>query len=94
MILNNPIVIENQTYDKLIVNLAVSTNYNASGEEDMNIAIRLVPTRLDPERGVVTADANSIGIFRGRLSELQSDAEISLAQNILSSLQNLINSKI
>jgi hypothetical protein len=93
MILNNPIVIDNQTYDRLIINLAVSTNYDR-GNQDLNMALRLVPARIDAERGVVTADANSVGIFRGHLSEMQNESENTFVQTLLTSLQNLINSKL
>lgn len=92
MNLNNPIIIDNQVYDKATINLAVSTNYS-NGVEDLNMALRIVPTRIDPNGNPVTADANSIGIFRGRLSEMASQSENDLVTNLLVSLQNLLNEK-
>lgn len=92
MNLNNPVTIDNQIYDKATINLAVSTNYS-NGVEDLNMAIRIVPTRIDPNGHAVTADANALGIFRGRLSELASDAENNLVNNLLVSLQALLNEK-
>lgn len=92
MNLNNPVTIDNQIYDKATINLAVSTNYT-NGVEDLNMAIRIVPTRIDPNGNAVTADSNALGIFRGRLSELSSDAENNLINNLLVSLQALLNEK-
>lgn len=92
MNLNNPIIIDNQVYDKATINLAVSTNYS-NGIEDLNMAIRIVPTRIDPNGNSVTADAHSIGLFRGRLSELSSQAENELVNSLLVNLQNLLNEK-
>lgn len=92
MNLNNPVTIDNQVYDKATVNLAVSTTYT-NGVEDLNMAIRIVPARLDPNGNLVTADTNALGIFRGRLSEITSDAENNLVNNLLISLQALLNEK-
>lgn len=92
MNLNHPINIDNQIYDKATINLAVSTNYT-NGVPDLNMAIRIVPTRIDPNGNAVTADANAMGIFRGRLSEMASPSEIDLVNNLLVSLQNLLNEK-
>lgn len=94
MNLKNPVVIDNQTYDKAVVNLAISTNLDPNGNTDLNMAIRIVPARVDSEGGVVTADSNAIGIFKGRLSEMVSESENSLANGVLSLLQNLVNEKI
>ena len=92
MNLNHPINIDNQIYDKATINLAVSTNYT-NGAPDLNMAIRIVPTRIDPNGNAVTADANAMGIFRGRLSELVGESENALVSNLLISLQNLLNEK-
>lgn len=93
MNLKNPVIIDNQTYDKAVVNLAISTNLDSNGNTDLNMAIRIVPARIDSERGVVTADANALGIFRGCLSEMVSEGELNLSNGTLSLLQNLINEK-
>ena len=92
MNLKNPIIIDNIVYDKATVNLAVSTNYT-NGVEDLNMAIRIVPVRLDSEGKTVSADSHSIGIFRGRLAEMSSETETSLVTNLLVLLQNLLNEK-
>lgn len=92
MNLNKAVTIDNQVYDKATINLAVSTTYT-NGVEDLNMAIRIVPTRIDPNGNAVTADANALGIFRGRLSELTSDAENNLVNNLLVGLQTLLNEK-
>lgn len=92
MNLNNPIVIDNETYDKAIINLAISTNYT-NGVEDLNMALRIVPTRIDSDGNAIMSNSNSIGIFRGRLSEINNDKENVLVQNLLVNLQSLINER-
>lgn len=92
MNLNNQITIDNQIYDKAVINLAVSTTYT-NGIEDLNMAIRIVPARIDPNGNTVTADANAVGIFRGRLSEMSAISEVNLVNNLLVLLQNLVDEK-
>lgn len=93
MNLNNPIVIDNETYDKAIVNLAISTTYDSNGVEDLNMALRIVPTRIDSSGNVVMSNSDNIGIFRGRLSEINNDKENVLVQNLLVNLRSLINER-
>ena len=89
----NPVVIDGQTFDRLTVNLAVTTQYNAAGERDMSIAMRAIPTRIDPEAGVQTADAAAYTVFRGRLAELQSEQEQACVQAMTAALAQFIASK-
>ena len=88
----NPITIDDKVYDKLTVNLAVSTNYNAAGERDMSIALRVVPTFIDNE-GVHTADSSAYTVYRGRISELQTQQEVDCVATMVGALQNFIASK-
>jgi hypothetical protein len=63
----NPIEINGKSYDKFSLNLAISGKYNGDGSSDANVAMRLVPTRI--ESGVVeTADEAAIGIALGSLA--------------------------
>lgn len=89
----NPITIDGQTFDKLTVNLAVTTQYNTAGERDMSIAMRVIPTRIDPGAGVQTADAAAHTVFRGRLAELQSEQEQACVQVMTAALAQFIASK-
>lgn len=93
MNLNNPIVIDNETYDKAIINLAISTTYDSNGNQDLNMALRIVPTRIDASGNAIMSNSNNIGIFRGRLSEITSATENSLVNNLLVNLQNLVNER-
>ena len=63
----NPIEINGKQYSKFSLNLAISGKYNADGSTDANVAMRLVPTRI--ENGEVsTADEAAIGISLGSLA--------------------------
>lgn len=67
MIATNPIQINGQTFDRYSLNLAITGKYNADGSTDANVAMRLVPTRI--ENGEVrTADAEAKSIALGTLS--------------------------
>lgn len=90
---SNPITIDDQVYDKLTVNLAVTTNYNSNGERDMSIAMRVIPTRIDPIVGVQTADSAAYTVYRGRLAELQNESEQSCVLAMTQALQQFISSK-
>jgi hypothetical protein len=89
----NPITIDDQVYDKLTVNLAVTTSYNASGDRDMSIAMRVIPTRIDPISGPQTADSAAYTVYRGRLAELQNESEQSCVLAMTQALQQFISSK-
>ena len=62
-----PTTIDGKQYDKFSLNLAITGKYNGDGSTDANVAMRLVPTRV--ENGVVeTADEAAIGIALGSLA--------------------------
>lgn len=88
----NPLTIDGVAYDRLSVNLAVTTSYNAAGERDMSIAMRVVPTRIDAD-GVHTADAAAHTVYRGRLSELRTADEQACVQSMTAALQQFIASQ-
>ena len=88
---SNPITIDGKQYDKFSLNLAITGKYNGDGSSDANVAMRLVPTRI--EDGVVeTADEAAIGIVLGSLAG--SDAATQQAVGaIQAALQNYLNAK-
>jgi len=64
---SNPITIAGKTFDKFSLNLAISGRYLGDGSSEANVAMRLVPTRI--ENGEVsTADESAIGIVLGSLA--------------------------
>lgn len=85
----SPMTIDGATYDRLTVNLAVTTTYNAAGERDMSIAMRVIPTRIDAE-GVHTADAAAHTVYRGRLAELRTADEQACVQSMTAALGQFI----
>lgn len=89
----NPVVIDGQTFDKLTVNLAVTTQYNAAGERDMSIAMRVIPTRIDAAVGVVTADSAANTVYRGRLAELHGEHEQTCVAAMTAALGQFIAAK-
>ena len=94
MILKEPLNIDGVVYDRLVINLAVSTNYNSNNESDLSLALRLVPARVDDNNSLVTNDSKAIGIYRGRVGELQDTNEVDFVENLVNSLTNLVNSKL
>ncbi len=67
MTATNPLQIDGKTYDRFSLNLAITGKYNAAGSTDAQVAMRLVPTRIENGQ-VETADANAIGISLGTLA--------------------------
>jgi hypothetical protein len=51
MTASNPIVIQEKTYDRFSLNLAITGFYKPEGQPDANVAMSLIPTRI--ENGVV-----------------------------------------
>jgi hypothetical protein len=47
----NPITIDGKTYDRFSLNLAITGFYKPDGQPDANVAMSLIPTRI--EDGVV-----------------------------------------
>jgi len=87
----NPITINGKTYDRYSLNLAITGKYNADGSTDANVAMRLVPTRI--ENGVVeVADAHSVGISLGTLADSDVATQTAVA-TIQAALQSYIAAK-
>jgi hypothetical protein len=63
----NPIQIDGKSYPKFSLNLAITGRYLADGSSDANVAMRLVPTRIE-DGEVITADEAAIGIALGSLT--------------------------
>ncbi|MFM7795202.1 MAG: hypothetical protein ACKO7N_00360 [Candidatus Nitrosotenuis sp.] len=85
---NNPI----QNYDKLSVNLAVTSFYKPDGNRDLNIALRVIPTKVD-ENGVSTLDNEAYTVYRGSLMELKDETEQTCVGKMIVALQEFINSR-
>ena len=62
-----PITIDGKQYDKFSLNLAITGKYNGDGSSDANVAMRLVPTRIE-DGEVITADEAALGIALGSLA--------------------------
>ena len=88
---STPITIDGKTYDKFSLNLAITGRYLADGSSDANVAMRLVPTRIENNE-VITADEAAIGIALGSLAG--SDAATQQAVGaIQAALQAYISAK-
>ena len=87
----NPITIDGKTYDKFSLNLAITGKYLADGRTEANVAMRLVPTRIENGEAI-TADEAAIGIARGSL-EGADEATQQAVGAIQSALQQFIISK-
>lgn len=88
---SQPIVIDGKVYDLYSMNLAVTSFYKGDGTEDANIAMRLIPTRIQDDQ-VITADAEARGFAMGTLAGAD-DITIQTAEAIQTAIQNYINAK-
>lgn len=86
-----PIRIDGKQYDKYSLNLAISGRYLGDGSSDANVAMRLVPTRIENGQ-VETADANAIGISLGTLAGSDQATQQAVAA-IQAALQAYITAK-
>ena len=64
---STPLQIDGKTYPKFSLQLAITGKYNGDGTSDANVAMRLVPTRIENGE-VITADEAAIGIALGSLA--------------------------
>ena len=87
----NPIQIDGKQYDKFSLNLAITGRYLGDGSSDANVAMRLVPTRI--EDGVVeTVDEAAIGIVLGSLAGSDEATQQAIAA-IQAALQTYLQAK-
>jgi hypothetical protein len=72
---SNPVVIDNETYEYLNINLAVTYRTVADGVGDASVAMRIVPARVDAQTGeVITAEEAATGISVATLDGVDQDA--------------------
>ena len=87
----NPIEINGKQYPKLSLNLAISGRYLGDNSSDANVAMRLVPTRIENGE-VITADEAAIGIALGSLAG-SDEATQQAVGAIQSALQSYLQAK-
>jgi hypothetical protein len=88
---SNPIEINGVQYQKYSLNLAITGRYLGDGSSDANVAMRLVPTRIENGE-VITADEAAIGIALGSLAGSDEATQQAVA-SIQTALQQFILSK-
>jgi hypothetical protein len=88
---SSPITIDGIEYPKYSLNLAITGKYNGDGSTDANVAMRLVPTRIENGK-VITADEAAIGIALGSLAG-SDEATQQAVSAIQSALQAYISAK-
>jgi hypothetical protein len=59
----------------------------------MSIAMRVIPTRIDPISGPQTADSAAYTVYRGKSPELQNESQQSCVLAMTQALQQFISSK-
>ena len=86
-----PIQIGEKSYPLYSLNLAITGKYNGDGSSDANVAMRLVPTRI--EDGVVeTAPEAAKGISLGTLAGSDAATQQAIAA-IQTALQTYLQAK-
>jgi hypothetical protein len=91
MTATTPIQIDQKSYDRYSLNLAISGKYNADGSTDANVAMRLVPTRLENGE-VITADEAAQSIALGSLADADAATQQAVGA-IQSALQAYLQAK-
>lgn len=91
MIATTPITIDGQTFDRFSLNLAITGKYNGDGSTDANVAMRLVPTRIEDGQ-VITADEAALGISLGTLAGADAPTQQAVAA-IQAALQAYLQAK-
>jgi hypothetical protein len=91
MTATTPLQIDGKYYDRYSLNLAITGKYNGDGSTDANVAMRLVPTRIENGE-VITADAEAKGIALGSLAGSDEATQQAVA-SIQAALQQFILSK-
>ena len=91
MTATNPITIDGKTYDRFSLNLAITGKYHADGATDAQVAMRLIPTRIENDQ-VETADAAAIGISLGTLAGSDAATQQAVAA-IQQALQTYLQAK-
>jgi hypothetical protein len=87
----NPIEIAGVQYPKYSLNLAITGRYLGDGSSDANVAMRLIPTRIE-DGEVITADAEAKGIALGSLAGSDA-ATLQAVGAIQSALQSYLQAK-
>lgn len=88
---SNPKIINGKTYDKYSLNLAINGMYKEDGTADANIAMRLIPTRI--ENGVVEkVDEQSIPVYLGTIVGADEPTQLAVAK-VQQALQEFIQLK-
>jgi hypothetical protein len=91
MTASNPIVIQEKTYDRFSLNLAITGKYHADGATDAQVAMRLIPTRI-ADGAVETADDAALGISLGTLAGSDAATQQAVAA-IQAALQTYLQAK-
>ena len=88
----NPIEINQKSYDRFSLNLAINGKYLADGTPDASIAARFIPTRLVEDGEPEQAQEHSVNLALGSLSGSDA-ATLTAVAEISAALQKFIISK-
>jgi hypothetical protein len=91
MTASTPLQIDGKTYDRYSLNLAISGRYLGDGSSDANVAMRLVPTRIENGE-VITADESAQNIALGSLADADAATQQAVVA-IQSALQTYLQAK-
>ena len=88
---STPLQIDGKSYPLYSLNLAITGRYLGDGSSDAQVAMRLVPTRIENGE-VITADEAAIGIALGSLAGSDEATQQAVAA-IQTALQAYIQAK-
>ena len=86
-----PIEINEKSFDRYSLNLAITGKYNADGSTDASIAARFIPTRIEGDE-VEQAQESSVNIALGSLAGADASTLTAVAE-ISAAIQKFIISK-
>jgi hypothetical protein len=92
MTASTPITIDGKTYDRFSLNLAITGFYKPDGQPDANVAMSLIPTRI--EDGVVEQAGleHRKAVVLGSLSQASAEEQAAIGA-IQAALQTYLQAK-
>lgn len=88
----NPVTIDGKVYENLSINLAITYRVIDADNGDAQVAMRIVPTRIDETGAVITADDAAISKIMGSLSEASPETATA-AQSVFNAIKTYLVSQ-
>jgi hypothetical protein len=88
----NPIIIDGETYDRLSLQLAITGFYKPDGQPDANVAMSLIPTRIEDGMVEQAGIEHRKAVVLGSLSQASAEEQTAIGA-IQTALQAYLQAK-